>query len=96
MNIIVKEPHKAPYWLDAKNTLASLQKLVDGYIETFTIDDDWTIICNEEGLLRRLPWNCRVLGNGFYGTILFVGVKGPEFTDCPLSIEDLKTLYGVK
>lgn len=95
MRIICKEPGKAPEYIDIENELKPLQKAVGGYIETLTLEDDWTIVCNEEGRLRGLPWNVRMFGLNLYGTILFIGVDGPEFTDCPLTLEDLRDLYGV-
>jgi hypothetical protein len=96
MKIIIKEPGKAPEYRDIQNKLEELQNLVDGYIETITFDDDCVLICNEEGRLRDLPWNCRLFTINFFGTVLFVGVDGEDFTDCPLTIKDLKDLYEVE
>ena len=96
MRIITKEPGCSPRRIVVPNDLKILQFLVDGYIETVTFDHDWTVICNENGRLINLPYNCQIFGTKFFGTILFVGIKGDDFTDCPLTIEDLKNLYGVE
>jgi hypothetical protein len=96
MKIIIKEPGCSPRRIVVPNDLKTLQNFVDGYIETVTFEHDWTVICNENGKLINLPFNCKIYGASFYGTILFVGIKGEDFTDCPLKIEDLKDLYEVK
>ena len=65
-----------------ENTLSALQEAVDGYIETVTMADDFVVICNEEGCIQSLPYNCTLLGDiDLYGTILIAGMKDDEFTD---------------
>lgn len=57
--------------------LALLQKLVGGYIEISRISEDVNIVCNEEGLSKKLPHNV----GSFVGTILFVReqpIENPE------------------
>lgn len=83
MRAIIKVPGRDPALIDIDNTLHRLQMIVDGYIETYTIAEDVAIVCNEEGKLRGLPYNCTLCGEHFVGTILFVGVDGDEFTDVP-------------
>ncbi len=81
MRALIKEPGKNAVIKDIKNDLKELQEIVRGYIETVTITSDAAIICNEEGHLLGLPYNCNICGADFVGTIVFVGVKGDEFTD---------------
>ena len=83
IKIYVKEPFSKAVLRTVPNTLEALQELVGGYIETVTVATDLVIICNEEGRLMDLPYNCEVCGVPFVGTILFVGVDGEDFTDCP-------------
>ena len=53
---------------------------VGGYIETVTLDNTGlVVICNEEGRLRDLPYNCEVCGIDFVGPIVFAEVDGEEF-----------------
>ena len=68
------------------NKLNVLQQLVDGYIETVTFAPDACVICNEEGGIFNMPYNCVYAGHLFYGPILIVGIDGDEFTDAPMSI----------
>ena len=66
--------------------LENLQNIVGGYIETVTLYSGWTIICNEEGRIRDLPYNCTIDNVDFYGEIIAIGVSGDDFTDLPLEI----------
>lgn len=82
MIVLKKEPGKDPVLTAVENTLSALQEAVDGYIETVTMADDFVVICNEEGCLQSLPYNCTLLGDiDLYGTILIAGMKDDEFTD---------------
>lgn len=78
--ICKKEPGK-PAVIDPlfDNTLEAFQKEVGGLIEVVTLSSDLCLICNEEGLLRGLPYNVTICGQPFVGTVLAVGVKGDEF-----------------
>lgn len=89
MHIIYKAPGRPPEPRDVPNTLKELQALVGGYIETVTLASDAVIICNEEGRLRNLPFNCRLLGVDFVGPILIAGVKNDEFADLPENCTEL-------
>lgn len=62
-----------------ENSLKAFQKEVGGYIETVTIAEDLTLVCNEEGRILGLPYNTTICGMPFFGTVVAVGVKGDEF-----------------
>ena len=83
MKAIRKKPGCAPEIIEVDNTLKALQAEVGGYIETVTIVRDAVIICNEEGCILGLPYNCRFVGVDFVGTILVVGRNKDEFCDVP-------------
>lgn len=83
MKAIRKKPGCAPELIDIDNTLKALQTEVGGYIETVTVASDAVVICNEDGVLRGLPYNCRFVGVDFVGTILVVGSNKDEFCDVP-------------
>lgn len=83
MKAIRKKTGCAPEVIEVENTLKALQDEVGGYIETVTLASDAVVICNEEGRLCGLPYNCRFVGVDFVGTILVVGTKGEEFCDVP-------------
>lgn len=69
-------------------SLKNLQNIVEGYIETVTIGPGLVIICNEEGRLRGLPYNCEVAGITFVGDIICIGAEGDEFADVPISLKE--------
>lgn len=81
MRVIYKAPSGKPEIRDIPNTLEELQESVGGYIESCTFATNAAVICNEEGRLRGLPYNCRFLGVDFVGPILIVGIDGDEFAD---------------
>ena len=92
--VAVKRPGQPPRHVWMSNTLENFQRYVEGYIETFTLAEDLVIICNEEGRLMRLPYNCTVCGVDFVGDIIFAGVRDDEFADLPCDWKDFKTMFA--
>ena len=93
ITIMRKRPGEAPAFVEIENTLEALQHEVGGYIEPFTIMKDLTILCNDEGKIIGLPYNCKLFGEVFVGTILFVGVRGEHFTNVPMDEKKAKRLF---
>lgn len=83
MKVFFKEPGKKLRQMNVPNELRVLQDLVGGYVESVTLFEDLAILCDEEGRLKGLPYNCEVCGIQFCGPILFVGVDGDNFCDVP-------------
>lgn len=80
--------------------LATLQNIVDGYIETVSFqggDVNTLIICNEEGKLRGLEPNIYFRGDVLVGTVIFIGAdhRG-EFCDCPMTEDEIRIRIGRK
>lgn len=99
MKVWIKAPGNDPVMADIPNDLKALQGWVNGYIEVFRTEPECAIICNEEGYIRDFPRNFSLYGNTFYGTILFVGLGTnkdgeDDFTDCPLSEQEVKELIA--
>lgn len=87
MRALYKAPeHDKFHEIIIPNELGVMQQLVGGYIETVTIAEDAVVICNEEGKLLDLPYNCEYEGIMYNGPILIVGTAGDEFTDAPMSV----------
>lgn len=100
---MVKKPGEAPCIQWINNDLTALQKIVGGYIETITIhglgekgDKTAVVICNEEGKLRGLPYNCKIMGEPIVGNLLICGGDGEEFADLPLTIMQAFALLEVE
>ena len=83
MSAVAQRPGEPGKVITIDNDLKALQDYVGGYIETYTISHNVTVICNEEGRILDLPYNVTFVGHRFCGPILIVGIKGEEFTDCP-------------
>lgn len=84
IRVIVKLPGEEAHSEIIPNTLQAFQNAVGGYIETVTITGDLIVICDEDGRLKKLPYNCRICGYSFVGPILAVGVKRSDFADVPI------------
>ena len=97
MKVLIVEPGKKPRKADIEHTLESLQTIVDGYIEiTYPWKDAVGLVCNDEGLLRQLPFNRLVApGSGIFGTFFLCGLGEEDLNDLPDDMADkyLKLLY---
>ena len=93
MRVIRKDPGERPCLVEIPNTLDALQNAVGGYIETVTLFSNATIICNEEGILRGLQYNCRLCKINFVGTILVVGIKEDKM--CSLGDKEAERIMRV-
>ena len=93
IKVIIKQPGRAPYSTYISNTLKNLQNTVRGYIETVTLAEDFVVICNEEGAIDDMPYNCTLCGVQLFGPLIFAGVKEDEFSDIPTSFEAFKRLF---
>lgn len=97
---IIKRPdERYGHVAHIQNTLANLQKIVGGYIETQSMGIGNILIMNEEGKNLRLPPNLRI-GGGIYtdtivGTVIVLGVDGEEFCDCPMEFDVWKMMVDV-
>ena len=83
--------YKKPAWegfheVIIPNTLKQLQQMVGGKIECVWLSEDACVICNEEGRIYGMEYNCEYEGVSYVGPILVVGVDGEEFTDAPMSV----------
>ena len=79
-----KKHGKNPKYMLIRNNLETIQKLTGGYVEVVELAENLCCICNEEGLLYGLPYNCEICGYHFVGDIIIAGVDGEEFANCPL------------
>lgn len=58
LEVLYVRPNKTAEFVEIDNDLASMQNLVDGYIEEYMpFDDEAAVICNEEGKMKNLDLN---------------------------------------
>ena len=96
ISALLKRPGEIPRHVNVSNSLEALQKNVEGYFETisfYALEKDFLIICNEEGLIKDMPYNCTIYDQPFVGPILIVGRKGTEFADLPVDWKTMKKLF---
>lgn len=97
MKVLIVEPGKHSRKADIAHTLESMQAIVDGCIEiTYPWKDAVGLVCNDEGLLRQLPFNRLVApGSGIFGTFFLCGLGEEDLNDLPDDMADkyLKLLY---
>lgn len=94
IKVLVCEVGKNAYEKEIINTLDELQNLVKGLIEPFDLDENLTIICNEEGKINGLPLNRSIKDEDekiyeiIAGDFIIVGNSEGDFTS--LSDEQMK------
>ena len=85
-----------PHLTNIPRTLRSMQEAVGGYIETVTLmtRPKVILVCNEEGLIKRLPLNRSLPDPQLFGMSVWnivgdcflCGTRGSSFTDLPESL----------
>lgn len=86
ISVIVKDVGKEPKRITIKNDLHAMQSIVGGHIEAVPIGSGVLLICNEEGIIRHLPYNCTLVHHSIYGTFFLCGVDGENFDSCPYEV----------
>ena len=86
IRVVLVESRKKAVVKAINGSLENMQKLVGGYIEAIALDEKHTLICNEEGRIRNLPF-CRALvddrkivRNVIAGTFFICAREGTEYT----------------
>lgn len=103
IKVIIKRPDEQfGHVCNISDSLKNLQATVGGYIETVTLDNGVVLICNEEGMIRNLPYNFtlrRLINHGvlygsnpIFGTVIACGANGDEFDDIPIDFDEWKAL----
>ena len=83
ISVIIKEPNKDPERKVIKNTLETMQGIVEGNIEIVPLASEVLIVCNEESLIHHLPYNCTLDHHSIYGTFFLCGFEGENLCSLP-------------
>ncbi len=85
MKILVVEPGKHPYEKEISGTLKEMQEIVGGPIQAiYPFRDKVGVVCNDEGLLLRMPFNRKVDEDCcIFGTFFVCGLGVEDFTSLP-------------
>lgn len=97
MRILIVEPERHPRIEEIPHTLEAMQQTVGGYIEiTYPWRDPIALVCDEEGLLKQLPFN-RIVApqSAIFGTFFLCGIGEEDLTDLPEELVDkyMRLLY---
>lgn len=90
MTVLMIEPGKAPFQTELTG-LAEMQKAVGGLIQAvYPFEEPVALVCNDEGLLLRLPFNRSLPGgvDGIWGPFFLCGLGEENF--CSLTPEQLE------
>lgn len=99
MKVVLVEPRKQARVVEIDHSLESMQKIIGGYIETFQLDDEVFIVCNEEGKMGgfepcRAIWHEGELIDIIFGT--FFICAAPWDSDDFASLTDEQAEYFCK
>lgn len=108
IQVFIKEPGLPPHSARIENTLENFQIHVGGYIETLSIPNGVTLIFNEEGRIKDLPFNINVMKHHYinptdyveapipiYGTVIACSTKDGEFKSISKTLADYKALLSL-
>ncbi len=96
IKVIIKKPgEKYGKISTIKNDLKALQEMVGGYIEAI-YGENYALICDEEGKLKRYAPNMRYRGSLLVGTIIVAGIENEEFSDVPLSLDEWEKIVDAQ
>ena len=89
IRVIYKRVGFDPVEVTVPNDLEHLQMMVGGDIETvrWPAAQKVVMLVDDEGKIKNRPINFPYRGDLICGSVLWVGVKGEEFDDCPYDLE---------
>lgn len=82
--------------IEISNTLEALQDAVEGRIQTVPVTENVTVLCDDDGIYNNKLYNCHIHGIDFVGTVLAVGVKGDDFDDVPITLDEWEDMINGK
>ena len=92
LNVIIKTPYEAVgHTAVIEDSTEALKEIVGGDIESVTVDDI-VIITNDIAKILCMPYNCRLFGIDFSGTIVLLGFEEDRFADVPLTLNAFKMI----
>lgn len=82
MKVIVKRVGEVPKYEVINDTLEAFQSIVGGFLEVLPVTHDGlAMYCNEEGKLKRLAPNFKLLRDIIVGDVVFFRTNGVSETD---------------
>ena len=96
VNVWIKNPGESFCKREIENSLESFQEIVGGYIEIVqgSLYGD-LLICNEDGKVKGLPYNCMINDHMIVGPVILIGSEADDFADVTLTEKDIKKICYV-
>ena len=79
IKVVMCPADRPPYITSISDSLANMQRIVGGYIETVAVGDNIFIVCDEEGRLLHKQDNKSLAG--FVGDCFIARSDGEDFCD---------------
>ena len=92
MRVLIVPPKARPYAAEIESGLEPMQELVGGSIEMVDLDDNTSLVCNEEGKIQGLEGNRRIGRDIIAGTFFLCGFN-EEGESVSLSDEQISKYY---
>lgn len=92
MRVLIVPPKARPYVAEIEIGLEPMQELVGGSIEMVDLDDNTSLVCNEEGKINGLEGNRRIGRDIIAGTFFLCGFN-EEGESVSLSDEQISKYY---
>ena len=92
MRVLIVPPKARPYVAEIEIGLEPMQELVGGSIEMVDLDDNTSLVCNEEGKIQGLEGNRRIGRDIIAGTFFLCGFN-EEGESVSLSDEQISKYY---
>lgn len=91
IRVVVIPTEGEPTVADVENDFEAFQKVVGGYYEAIMLSPALYLIVNEDGLMKRLPYNSvasKIAGQSLVGTVFLTRVN-PAGTNIHLTDDDV-------
>lgn len=74
--------------IEVENTVEALQEVVGGYLDRKYLPvTNAMLLCDEDGRMKELDYNFRLMGDDYVGTAVIVGIDGENWCDVPITAE---------
>lgn len=93
VSVIIKEPGKKPRHVNISASAGNVERTVGGDAWTVQISTDMAIICNGKAQDIKTDPCCRLFDRIWYGTLVFVGIKGDQFADVPITYGEFRRVF---
>ena len=93
INVIIKDPGYPPYQYRIPGSYKALKRFIGGELDIWTVATDFTLIGRKRIAALDEPFNAKICGTDFHGTVIFLGWENERFADVPTDLETFKKLF---